>query len=143
MRKLKKRQMAVINEIFEGNLDEQGILEKYKVSRAIFNKWQSDPVFIEELERRIQLAYRRSMALISKYAALAAVKLIELTNSENQETARKACVDIVSIPAKEKGQSNAKEEKDTANRAVKKVDSAMASKLLAALASEKSEKKKN
>jgi len=38
-RKLSSRQLAVIDEIFRGEVDEQSILDKYKVSRKLYNRW--------------------------------------------------------------------------------------------------------
>lgn len=97
-KQLSKRQLAVIAELFSGELDEQAVLDKYKVSRSLFNIWQSDDNFVEQFESRIAAAYRQSTALMARYAPLAAAKLIELTESEKPETARKACLDIISMP---------------------------------------------
>jgi len=97
-KQLSKRQLAVIAELFSGELDEQAVLDKYKVSRSLFNIWQSDHNFVEQFENRIAAAYRQSSALMARYAPLAAAKLIELTESDKPETARKACLDIISMP---------------------------------------------
>jgi hypothetical protein len=96
-KQLSKRQLAVIADLFSGELDEQAVLEKHKVGETLFNKWQSDPAFIEQLEARIAAAYRQSAALIARYAPLAAAKLVALTESDKEETARKACLDILSL----------------------------------------------
>jgi len=96
-KQLTKRQLAVIAELFTGELDEQAVLEKHKVTPAQFEKWQSEPAFIEQLEARIAAAYRQSAALIARYAPLAAAKLVALTESDKEETARKACLDILSL----------------------------------------------
>ena len=42
-------------------------------------------------------AHRHSELIIARYAGLAAAKLVELTESESQETARKACLDVISF----------------------------------------------
>ena len=97
-KQLTKRQLAVIEDLFSGELDEQAVLDKYKISRNLYNKWQSDDNFAEQFDRRITGAYRQSVALIARYAPLAAAKLIQLTESEKAETARKACLDIISMP---------------------------------------------
>ena len=95
-RKLTKKQLAVLDEIFSGESDEQAVLNKYKVSPNQYNKWLTREDFAEQYDLRIAAAYRKSAALIARYATLAAVKLVNLTDSENQETARKACLDIIS-----------------------------------------------
>ncbi|MGD8786965.1 MAG: hypothetical protein PVJ60_06035 [Phycisphaerales bacterium] len=102
-KRLSKRQLAVIEELFTGDLDEQDVLDKYKVSRTLFDKWQSDDNFTEQFDRRIASSYRQSAMLIARYAPLAATKLIQLTDSEKPETARRACLDIISMPMLQTG----------------------------------------
>jgi hypothetical protein len=98
-RKLSSRQLEVIDEIFRGEADEQYILDKYKVSRKLYNKWLADSNFTDEFDRRIDAAYRQSAVLIARYAPLAAAKLVQLTESDKEETARRACLDIISMHA--------------------------------------------
>ncbi len=98
-KKLSKKQLAVIDDFFGGELDEQAVLEKHKVNRNIYNRWLADELFVSEFDRRVMSAHRQSAALIAKYAPLAAAKLVQLTESEKEETARKACMDIISLPA--------------------------------------------
>jgi hypothetical protein len=97
-KRLTKRQLNVIEDLFVGQLDEQEILDKYKLSRKLYNKWQNDDSFKEHFDKRIADAYRQSTVLIARYAPVAAAKLIQLTESDKPETARKACLDIISIP---------------------------------------------
>jgi hypothetical protein len=98
IKQLTKRQLDVIEDLFAGQLDEQEILDKYKLSRKIYNKWRNDDSFTEQFEKRIADAYRQSTVLIARYAPVAAAKLIQLTDSEKPETARKACLNIISMP---------------------------------------------
>lgn len=98
-KKLSKRQLSVIEDLFIGELDEQAVLDKYKVSRNTYNKWLADEHFAEHFDRRIASAYRQSAVLLARYAPLAAAKLVQLTESQSQETARKACLDIISGPS--------------------------------------------
>ncbi|MCP4609439.1 MAG: hypothetical protein GY845_12065 [Planctomycetes bacterium] len=95
---LTKKQLDVIEDLFAGELDEQAILDKYKLSRKIFNQWRNDDTFAEQFEKRITDSYRQSDVLIARYAPVAAAKLIQLTESDKPETARKACLDIISMP---------------------------------------------
>ncbi len=97
-KQLTKKQLDVIDDLFAGELDEQAILDKYKLSRKLYNKWRNDESFAEQFEKRITDSYRQSTVLIARYAPLAAAKLIQLTESEKAETARKACLDIISMP---------------------------------------------
>ncbi len=93
--KLTEKQLLVMDDLFAGQLDEQAILDKHKVSRRIFTKWQGQMRFIEEFNRRVAMLNRQRELIIARYAPLAAVKLVQLTESESQETARKACLDII------------------------------------------------
>lgn len=98
MKRLSKKQLAVIEDLFAGELDEQTILDKYNVSKNLYNRWLADDCFIEQFNKRIARAYRQSELIIAKYAPLAAAKLVQLTDCEKAETARKACLDILSLP---------------------------------------------
>ena len=98
-KKLSKKQLAVMEDLFSGGLDEQAVLDKHKVSRNVYDRWLTDGLFVSEFDRRIMSAHRQSAALIARYAPLAAAKLVQLTESEKEETARKACLDIISLQA--------------------------------------------
>ena len=98
-KELSKKQLAVIDDLFSGELDEQAVLEKHKVNRNIYNRWLADDLFVSEFDLKIMSAHRQSAVLIAKYAPLAATKLVQLTGSDKEETARKACMDIISLPA--------------------------------------------
>jgi len=89
----------VIEELLSGEPDTRQILDRYKVSTKTFHKWLRDEVFIAELDRRIDWLRRQSELLLARYKSLAAAKLVQLTESESGETARKACLDIISFPA--------------------------------------------
>jgi hypothetical protein len=96
-KKLSKRQLAVLEDLFTGELDEQGVLDKHAVPRCLYEKWLADERFAGQFERRIAHAYRQSRMILARYAPTAAVRLVELTDCEKEETARKACLDIISL----------------------------------------------
>ncbi len=128
---LTKRQLAVIDELFSGDCDQQQVLEKYKISKRLYDKWQNNQNFIDEFNRRITNARRQGELIIAKYASLAAAKLVALTESENQETARKVCLDIISargMTVREQGQA------DLIEKNYQQLSAETASQLLAALA---------
>ena len=131
----------MIEDLFGGELDEQAILDKYKLSRELYNKWRNDDSFTEQFERRIADAYRQSTVLIARYAPVAAAKLIQLTESDKPETARKACLDIISMPiltANKKTQLSDKHQPaDTQQPA--SLTAQTAGRLLAVLAEEKND----
>jgi hypothetical protein len=99
MDRLSKKQLAVIEDLFAGELDEAAVLQRHKVSRRLYNKWLADEGFVAAFAERIGRAYRQSQLIIARYAPLAAAKLVQLTESDSAETARKACLDIISNPA--------------------------------------------
>ncbi len=98
MNALSKKQLAVIEDLFAGELDEAAVLDKHKISRKRYNKWLADERFIEAFAERVGRAYRASQLIIARYAPLAAAKLVQLTGCDSPETARKACLDIISMP---------------------------------------------
>ena len=100
---LTKRQLAVIDDLFAGEIEEKQILAKHKISMSVYRKWASETAFLDEIGFRIDSARRQGDFIIARYAPVAAAKLIQLTESEKEETARKACLDIISIPL---GQNN-------------------------------------
>ncbi|MHC4068075.1 MAG: hypothetical protein ACYS18_01925 [Planctomycetota bacterium] len=97
-RQLTKRQLGVIDEIFSAELDERAILEKHNVSRNVYNKWLAEERFQAEIARRVTSVRLQSEALIARYSLLAAAKLVQLIESEKEETSRRACLDIISLP---------------------------------------------
>ena len=136
-KQLSKRQLDVIEDLFVGELTEQGILDKYKVGRRLFGKWLTDELFAEHLDRRIAVSYRQSAAYIARYAPLAAAKLVDLTESDKPETARKACLDIISMQSD--GQNSAERPTDGSSAAMSgssQLSAEAAGKILAILAQE-------
>jgi hypothetical protein len=136
-KRLSKRQLAVIDDLFAGELDEQAVLDKHGVSGNVYNKWLTDEVFQAEFARRISGARLASEALIARYCLVAAAKLVQLTDSENQETARKACLDIISLPkiSANRAEQTDKEQKGNEGQ-TEQLSAETASRILAALADE-------
>ena len=139
-KRLSKKQLAVIEEMFSEQFDEQQVLDKHKVSRNVYNKWLADSAFTDEFDRRTASARRQGELIIAKYASLAAAKLVQLTESKSQETARKACLDIISLPSAKKPQGPS--ETEQAGEQQPQLSDETVSKLLAVLAEEKQENTK-
>ena len=140
-KRLSKKQLAVIEEMFSEQFDEQQVLDKHKVSRNVYNKWLADSAFADEFDRRIASARRQGELIIAKYASLAAAKLVQLTESQSEETARKACLDIISLPSAKKPQGPSETEQ-ASEQPTPQLSAATASRLLAVLAEEKQENTK-
>lgn len=134
---LNKKQFAVIDELFKGELSEEQICEKYAVTPAKYRKWLTDENFTKEFSRRIEWLNLQSQALIARYSSLAAAKLVELIDSEKDETRRKACLDVLSLTKDEnKNQNPPLHSQNSQPDAPTELPAQTASKLLAALAQE-------
>jgi hypothetical protein len=136
-KQLSKKQFAVINDLFGGELNEEAILAKHKISRRVYIRWLTDNRFEAEFSRRIAAAHRQSELIIAKYAPLAAAKLVQLTESEKEETARKACLNIISLPmlvGKEAGRPVNAGNEDAEDKPQNSMSPEVAGKLLAVLA---------
>lgn len=96
-KQLSKRQLAVIDDIFDGGLEEPEILKKHKLSRRLYDKWLADGAFNGHCDRRMAWEHRRSKLTLARNARSAASRLVHLTGSTTPETARKACLDIISM----------------------------------------------
>lgn len=96
---LSTRQFAVIDDLFDGDLEEQAMREKHKFSRKLYDKLLVDEDFISRLDWHIAWGYRRSEFMLARYARVAVSNLVRLTECETPETARKACIDIITMRA--------------------------------------------
>ena len=145
---LTDRQLAFLGDLFGGRLDEQATLKKYRVSRRLYNKWLTEPAFVEQFDRRIVGIYRQSELLIAHNATKALEKLMKLIEEEKTEkgkevqqgeTARKACLDIIKmhIAPRQTGRPKSTNKKAPPPPEPPKLSPETASKLLAVLAEEK------
>ena len=96
-KRLSRKQLALIKDLFTSKIDEQKILDKHKVGRQLYRKWLADEEFTEELNDRVDGAYRQSRLLLASNVRTVADRLVKLTNDKNPETARKACLDIIAM----------------------------------------------
>ena len=129
---LTKKQLKAIDEWFKNGGDEIEVSMKYGISYKQWVRWLNNKSFSEEITGRIELAKRRSQILMAKYIPLAAAKLVQLCNSENNETSRRACLDILALETGLKQVSDSCENQTT--EPAPNIDAQTASKILAALA---------
>lgn len=137
---LSTRQHKTIEELFSDKPDEQAVLDKYNISRTLYNKWLIDETFTEQFDKRIAASYRQSAAIIARNAPLAAAKLVKLTDSDKPETARKVCLNIISKPSSGTNTANPTAAKcrntASAENESQQLSAETAGKLLAVLAEE-------
>ncbi len=130
-----KKYQKIIDKWIKNDGDETELTKKYHIS---YKKWANllrDKYTINAIEGRVELAKRKSQLLKAKYLPLATAKLIELCNSENNETSRKACVDLIKEEIKEKCTDSKTE--TGAEESGKEVNPETASTILAVLAEKK------
>ena len=118
--------------MFAGELDEREVFEKHRINKRVYDKWLTEENFAGEFDRRIKSAHRQGELIIARFANVAAVKLVALTESANPETARKACLDVINYLR----QNNQPSPAEQASEAEQPPDlpPELASRLLAALA---------
>ena len=98
-KRLTAKQNKVLDDLFKSNKSEIQILKKYDISTSVYRKWfAEDELFAAEFVFRIQAGKRQCELLIANYAPAAAARLIELTQGQKEETTRKACLDVISLP---------------------------------------------
>lgn len=96
-KRLSRKQLALIDDLFAGILEERKILARHKVGTQLFRRWLADGEFCEELNHLVDGGYRQSTLMLARNAPSAAKKLIDLTECDKEETARKACMDIITM----------------------------------------------
>jgi hypothetical protein len=106
---LSKKQRAVIEDMFKNGLSEHEVLEKYKIHPCRYRGWLENGLFTQEINDRIESAMRQSKLVMARWLPLAAERLTQLTISEKDETARKACLDVISLHTPETEQKTVQE----------------------------------
>jgi hypothetical protein len=137
---IRQKQLDVIDEWFKNGGDEIAARKKYNVTPHIWKKWLADKSFNEAVKDRAEAVQRQSQILITQYKLLATAKLIELCDSDKEETSRKACLDILALQAdsagapqaKGNGRSEGTDKDDDDGKTM--IDGETAAKLLAVLA---------
>ena len=96
-KRLSRKQLALAEDLYSGKLNEQQLLDKYQLGRQLYRKWLADRQFNEELDQRIVGAHRQSTFVLARNACEVAETLVKLTKCNKEETARKACLDIITM----------------------------------------------
>jgi len=130
---LGNKQRAVINDMFKNGLAEHETLEKHNIRPCRYRKWLENGMFKQEIDARIDAAMRQSKLVMARWLPLAAERLAQLTISEKDETARKACLDVISLHTPETEQKTTQNAQTMQAKEIKPLPPEIASKLLAAL----------
>lgn len=133
VKKLYPKQAGVLEDLFAGQLNEEEVLEKWRVRRRTYIRWHTMPNFTAEYKRRLKQAKQEGERIMARYSNTAASKLVELTQSEKEEIARKASSDVINyFRRKPKGRIAGKKEPE--EEKLPDLSPEKASVLLAALA---------
>jgi hypothetical protein len=108
-------QRGVLADLFSGKFTVQEVLDKRKVTRRTYYKWHAQPFFAAEFKRLLELSRNEYQLVFAHYAPDIAMKLVSLTAADKDETARKACMDVIAnherkVKHKNENESNAIEE---------------------------------
>ena len=93
-----KKRSVVLDALFSDCGDHMQILAGHGVSCEELNRMMAnDPSFSAEIDRRIAAEWQRASAVIATWAYRSAIKLVQLTEDDDPETARKACLDLMAL----------------------------------------------
>lgn len=114
---LSGRQLAVLDDLFGSDVDMSQVLRKHGIRAATFNRWRNEQLFAAAYRERLSNCRFGSELFMVRCVPLAATKLVELMDSENQEVARKACLNIMELTqeeSQEKSEEKRVEDKEAA-----------------------------
>jgi hypothetical protein len=126
-------QRRVIDDLFAGQLSEDDVLKKWHVTRRTYCRWHEQEIFAAEFNRRLKLSHRQTELIFANWASSVAAKLVNLTDAEKEETARKACMDVINHPDR-KAKNQSENKKPPEEEPLPELPPEVASRLLAALA---------
>jgi len=97
---LSVRQKALIDELAAGTTDISAALQKHRISKQLYRQWLKLPEFAGELLFQRDCGFQQSRMILARFAPAAAARLVSLTESDKEETVRKACLDIITLSGK-------------------------------------------
>lgn len=109
---LSTKQLAVIDDLFKDEPKESQILKNRNISRRLYDKWLADESFRRHLDKRRAWEHHYNEIILVKSERKAISNLMALTKSEQAETARKACLDIITMRSNLSAGSNTKPSKN-------------------------------
>jgi len=128
---LTRCQKKVLQAIADGRTIDE-IRQQIGVKPGILTRWLQSARFASELSRRVEAARRISSVLLIRTLPTVTARLNELAKGENDEIARKACVDVLKLQI----MLDKCRKSDPKNQNTPELDPAMAGRLLKALAEE-------
>ena len=93
--KITKLHRDVAEALYTQRATPEEIRSRFRIGARTLARWQAEPDFqavLKEIEARQR---RRARWLFVTFAEIAAARLVKLTEADNLETARKACLDVL------------------------------------------------
>jgi hypothetical protein len=94
---LSEKKWAVLQDLFYSELDESAVLNKHNVSRTTYERWLRQKLFSRQFQQYTASLARRTALAVAKAETEVAVRLVELTRCQKEESARKACQQVLAI----------------------------------------------
>ena len=110
---LTTKQREVARALYEGQLSEEQLSERFGISVRQLRKWLEAEAFQQELGRLCEAAERETRFILNRYGPIAAAKLVMLLDSDKDDTARRVALDMIDRCLHER---TAGSEEDGANR---------------------------
>jgi len=123
------KQAGVLNDLFTGQLSEEEVLKKWRVSQQTYTRWHMTAKFAAEYKKRLKLAKRKGELIMAKHSSAAANKLVTLMESGKEEVARRACLDVMNYSGRKPQKKKAVKEREEVKQP-KELPPEIASKLL-------------
>lgn len=92
---LTKKQREVAKAVYEGQFSETELAERFGITVRQLHKWSQSEGFKQELALLCAVAERETRFIINRYGPIAAAKLVELLDSDKDDTARRTALDMV------------------------------------------------
>jgi len=94
---LSEKKWAVLQDLFYSELDEIAVLKKHNVSRTTYERWLRQKLFSRQFRQYSASLARRTALAVAKAETEVAVRLVEITRCQKEESARKACQQVLAI----------------------------------------------
>jgi hypothetical protein len=94
---LSELKWAVLDDLFYSALDENAVLKKHNVTRTTYERWLRQKLFSRQFQQYTASLARRTALAVAKAETEVAVRLVELTRCNKEESARKACQNVLAI----------------------------------------------
>ncbi len=94
---LSELKWAVLDDLFYSALDENAVLKKHNVTRTTYERWLRQKLFSRQFQQYTASLARRTALAVAKAETEVAARLVELTRCSKEESARKACQNVLSM----------------------------------------------